>query len=303
VTFTPTDTTDYNTATKTATISVSKATPTLTWATPAAITQGTALSSTQLDATSGGVAGTFTYNPASGTVLATGSHTLSVTFTPTDTADYNTPAAKTTTISVVKSSGQFVEGGLGDNPNATPLLASEAVPLVQEADERWAAAGANVAALGNVQIVVANLPGTYLGEWSKAADTIFVDTNAKGWGWFIDPTPGQDSEFPLKVAKTEERATSGPAAGEIDLLTVVMHEMGHLLGYPDLNPQVSPYDLMSADLAVGTRRLPDSVAAQGSSAQAKDAVFAALAQPQGGTTAGQAAGNEPGAWWLLYGEE
>jgi hypothetical protein len=75
---------------------------------------------------------------------------------------------------------------------------------------------------------------------------------------------------------------------------------------------------MSADLAVGIRRLPDSAVAQGSGAQAqagsqasdgaeqaqvKDAVFAALAQPQGGTTAGKTAGSEPSAWWLLYGQE
>jgi hypothetical protein len=62
---------------------------------------------------------------------------------------------------------------------------------------------------------------------------------------------------------------------------------------------------MSADLAVGIRRLPDSAVAQGSGAQAqaKDAVFAALAQPQGGTTAAASAGSQSNAWWLLYGEE
>lgn len=72
---------------------VNKATPTLTWATPAAIPYGTALSGTQLDATSGGVDGTFVYTPASGTVLAVGTYTLSVTFTPTLTADYTTATA------------------------------------------------------------------------------------------------------------------------------------------------------------------------------------------------------------------
>ncbi len=59
MTLTPTDTTDYTTATQTVSLTVNKATPTITWATPAAITYGTALSATQLDATSGGVAGTF----------------------------------------------------------------------------------------------------------------------------------------------------------------------------------------------------------------------------------------------------
>ena len=68
---------------------VSRATPTIGWPTPSPITQGMALSSTQLDASSGGVAGSFVYSPAAGTVLGAGSQTLSVAFTPTDTADYN----------------------------------------------------------------------------------------------------------------------------------------------------------------------------------------------------------------------
>jgi hypothetical protein len=93
VTFTPTDTTTYNSASTTVTIYVNKVTPALTWGTPAAITYGTPLSATQLNATSGGVPGTFVYAPAAGTVLGVGSKTLSVTFTPTDTADYNTSTA------------------------------------------------------------------------------------------------------------------------------------------------------------------------------------------------------------------
>ena len=92
VTFTPTNTTDYNSATATVTLTVNTAAPTITWATPAAITYGTALSATQLDATAS-VAGTFTYSPASGTVLSAGSQTLSVTFTPTNTTDYSSATA------------------------------------------------------------------------------------------------------------------------------------------------------------------------------------------------------------------
>ena len=213
---------------------------------------------------------------------------------------------------------ELAAGGLGNHPNAAPLTASEAMPLVREAELRWAAAGANVSGLGSVQVVVGDLPGTALGESAAGVDTIFLDSSAKGYGWFIDPTPGRDNEFPVQVAKTEEQATSGPAAGEMDLLTVIMHEMGHFLGHSDLSPQAFPYDLMSADLAVGIRRLPDSTVAQGAGAQtraggqgsaaaeqaqAKDAVLAALAQPQGGTTTGKTAGGESSARWLLYGEE
>ena len=67
--------------------------PTLTWANPADITYGTALSGTQLNATatynSSSVPGNFVYTPASGTVLNAGNNqTLSVTFTPTDTTSF-----------------------------------------------------------------------------------------------------------------------------------------------------------------------------------------------------------------------
>jgi uncharacterized delta-60 repeat protein len=63
-------------------------TPTVTWTNPGAITYGTALGGSQLNA-SASVPGTFVYTPASGVVLNAGSDTLSSVFTPTDTASYN----------------------------------------------------------------------------------------------------------------------------------------------------------------------------------------------------------------------
>ena len=54
---------NYTTATATMAITVLKATPTITWATPAGIIYGTALSATQLNATAS-VPGTFVYTPA-----------------------------------------------------------------------------------------------------------------------------------------------------------------------------------------------------------------------------------------------
>ena len=92
---------NYNISYTGADLTIGKATPTIIWSTPADITYGTALSGTQLNATSGGVAGTFVYTPAAGTVLSAGSaQQLSVTFTPSDSNSYNTPAATTTTINV-----------------------------------------------------------------------------------------------------------------------------------------------------------------------------------------------------------
>ncbi len=94
-TFTPTDAVNYVTAADSVTITVKQAAPTVTWAAPAAITYGTPLSSTQLDATAS-VPGTFVYSPAAGAIEGGGSDKLSVTFTPTDDVDYTTGKASIT---------------------------------------------------------------------------------------------------------------------------------------------------------------------------------------------------------------
>jgi hypothetical protein len=82
---------NYN-GTAIGTLVVTKATPSISWSTPAAITYGTALSATQLNATSL-TQGTFIYGPAAGSILAGGSQQLSVTLNPTDTTDYTTATA------------------------------------------------------------------------------------------------------------------------------------------------------------------------------------------------------------------
>jgi len=83
----------------------SKTTSIITWAAPAAISYGTALSATQLNAKAN-VPGTFAYSPASGTVLAVGTQTLSVTFTPTYTKDYTSVTTKVSLVVNPAQSGQ-----------------------------------------------------------------------------------------------------------------------------------------------------------------------------------------------------
>ena len=69
---------------------VNQATPTISWANPAAITYGTPLGPDRLDA-SASVPGTFAYSPPASTVLDAGQdETLSTSFTPTDSTDYET---------------------------------------------------------------------------------------------------------------------------------------------------------------------------------------------------------------------
>ena len=84
-----------------------KMTPTITWSDQPDIIYGTALSATQLKATTS-VLGNFVYTPAAGTVLSAGQgQTLHVDFTPTDTQNYNN-ADKTVYINVLKANPTIV---------------------------------------------------------------------------------------------------------------------------------------------------------------------------------------------------
>jgi sugar lactone lactonase YvrE len=84
--------------------------PTITWATPAPITYGTALEAKQLDAEAT-VAGTFVYEPKLGTKLDAGTQTLTVKFMPANPSLY-TGAIKTVQITVKKAALTFAGGKL-----------------------------------------------------------------------------------------------------------------------------------------------------------------------------------------------
>jgi hypothetical protein len=98
--------TNYAPASGNATITITKATPVITWNNPADIVYGTALGATQLNATAN-VLGSFNYTPGSGTVLSAGAgQPLLASFTPTDTTNYN-PASKNVQINVLKATPSF----------------------------------------------------------------------------------------------------------------------------------------------------------------------------------------------------
>jgi hypothetical protein len=125
---------------------VNKTTPAITWNTPAAVSLGTALSSTQLNATasSGGtsVAGTFVYSPVAGTVMNTaGAQTLSVTFTPTDSADYN---AATGSVTLTVNAAALV------TPTVTVTPASSSISTALSLSVTVAVSGTNGTPTGSV---------------------------------------------------------------------------------------------------------------------------------------------------------
>jgi Concanavalin A-like lectin/glucanases superfamily len=135
-------------------------------------------------------------------------------------------------------------------PDATPFTEKEIRPLFHEAVSRWATViGMPEAAqrLLKVDVQVLDLPGTLLGIASTTI--IFLDAKGAGHGWFIDPTPRDDSEFAPSVVDS-------PAADHVDLLTVIVHEMGHLLGLDD-DSDADPFtgSVMADTLPLGVRRI------------------------------------------------
>jgi len=154
----------------------------------------------------------------------------------------------------------------------------------------------------NLKIEVIDLP---IGQLASAtingydtnnrpnSGTLTLDINGNGSGWFIDTTPFDNSEFTTQLADTAYKATPDSAAyGKYDLLTTILHELGHLNGIirgnsafdsyvrningiptfvdgnitaqltPDgshLNSTLYPYDLMNTSLKTGVRKLPSTL--------------------------------------------
>jgi len=102
-----------------ATLTVGISSTVVTWATPAPIVYGTALSGVQLDATAN-VQGNFVYTPPVGTVLNAGNNLLSVVFTPTDTNTYqmatNTVNQVVTTAPLTVTANNFTRPQGATNP-------------------------------------------------------------------------------------------------------------------------------------------------------------------------------------------
>ena len=88
---------------------------------------------------------------------------------------------------------------------------------------------------------ITGLPAGYLGTTAIGGSIVYLSADAAGYGWSVNLT-----------------FSTSPAADHEDLLTVLMHELGHTLGLSDLNPASSSNDLMAETLATGVRRLPSA---------------------------------------------
>jgi hypothetical protein len=142
---------------------------------------------------------------------------------------------------------QFAAGGQG--PGAASISTGDLHDALAGALARLRQAGVSQETLDRLASVTALLqplaPGQLGGALPKA-NTIVLSPDGAGHGWFVDPTPLQDEEFAAGTA-----FPGSPAAGREDLLTTVVHELGHIAGLPDDNGSA----LMLDTLPEGTRRL------------------------------------------------
>ena len=152
------------------TFTIAQAMPLITWADPAPISAGTALSITQLNASATGVggsalSGTFVYLPAAGSLLAAGTRPLSVEFIP-NSGNY-ARAIKTVSITVTAATSSLRFSGFFRPVYNLPFVnrtgAGRTVPVT------FTVEGAPA------QRAVAGLPSSAAAECSSAATERTVD--------------------------------------------------------------------------------------------------------------------------------
>jgi len=152
-----------------------------------------------------------------------------------------------------------------ERPGANRELTEQDLgPVIEEAIQRWSASNLvpdRAEVLDEVNFRIVDLPGGMLGQTRDA--TVLIDATAAGHGWFIDGSPADDLEFEETLNPVNLEATAGsPAHGRMDLLTVIMHELGHVLGYEHPSPEDShAHGMMASVLSAGRRNLLDPDAA------------------------------------------
>jgi hypothetical protein len=168
----------------------------------------------------------------------------------------NTGALNSWLITATWGAALNAAGATSADSAAASIASADLFSTARTVLDLWSASGVlsadQFARLQSVEFEVVDLPGSMLGfaTWDK----ISIDVNAAGFGWFVDAAPTFDT-------------TLGSAAVDgMDLLSVIGHELGHLLG------EIHGEGLMGGTLDAGMRTfsLFDSDHATGHSAVTGD---------------------------------
>src|SRR5262249_38389103 len=148
---------------------------------------------------------------------ATLSHFLFRNFNPCKLHLPNTATVQADDIAPITSNQVLITVNEGPGLEATSigsatvtdgLTEQQLAQIVAQAINEWRAAGVDPATLSNldqVTVHLGNLPRAELGF--SSGNEIWIDRTAAGWGWSTQGAPGR-----------------------MDVLTVVTHELGHVLG-------------------------------------------------------------------------
>ena len=165
---------------------------------------------------------------------------------PTLTTTTTTTTTSTTTTSTTQ---MLLAATTSPTPTSSLTVTDATLRTVAEAAAaQWVSAGAPADLLTRVTFVVTDLPPGVLAQ--TVGSVVYVDRDAAGFGWYSS-TAG--SLFTSTNAAGDLVAKKGSLAdGRVDLLSVLLHELGHAAGLT--HEAVGTGRVMLATLPAGVRR-------------------------------------------------
>jgi predicted Zn-dependent protease len=161
---------------------------------------------------------------------------------------------------MVRSESMLAAAGQSASPSAKPVLTQSQLDAVTRAAiANWTKSLGNGAAalarLADIRFTIADLSAGQLG--TTHGRLIQIDADAAGHGWFVDASPADNREFKLLKDGGMVATAASQAAGRMDLLSVVSHEIGHVLGF--VHDDAAQSSVMQGSLDAGVRRLPSMI--------------------------------------------